>query len=272
MQTPSPQHVIDGIEVFVEGRGPQIILMIHGWPDTCRLWDKTIEGLRDTYQCVRFTLPGFDIAQAPHPTTLADMTMLMHRVVTTVSPGAPVTLLLHDWGCIYGYEFAARHTAQVARIIAVDIGDHNAPAYRRSLTVKAKLQILLYQLYLAVAWLIGGKNPIRNAAGNRLTQWMASNMRCRTEPTKMGWQMNYPYAAQWFQMFGGFGNAVLVDPKCPVLYIYGERKPFMFHSPTWLADMATRPGSTVRAFPTGHWVMVQKPAEFLSCIRQWLEV
>ena len=57
----------------------------------------------------------------------------------------------------------------------------------------------------------------------------------------------------------------------PMLYIYGERKPFMFHSPQWLAALAARPDCAVRAFPTGHWVMVQQPQAFNQCVRAWLQ-
>ena len=36
---------IDGIEVQVEGDGAEAVVMIHGWPDTLRLWDRTVEAL-----------------------------------------------------------------------------------------------------------------------------------------------------------------------------------------------------------------------------------
>ena len=36
---------IDGADVFVEGEGPQSIVMAHGWPDTHRLWDPTERAL-----------------------------------------------------------------------------------------------------------------------------------------------------------------------------------------------------------------------------------
>jgi pimeloyl-ACP methyl ester carboxylesterase len=82
--------------------------------------------------------------------------------------------------------------------------------------------------------------------------------------------MNYPYAMQWFGLLGGFRGAAQVDPSCPLLYLYGERKPFMFHSPEWLAQMARRPGCAVQAFHTGHWVMVDQPAAFNQCVDAWL--
>jgi pimeloyl-ACP methyl ester carboxylesterase len=86
----------------------------------------------------------------------------------------------------------------------------------------------------------------------------------------MGWQMNYPYAMQWLGLLGGFRGAAGMDPHCPMLYIYGLRKPFMFQSTQWLEQMAARPGCAVQAFPTGHWVMVHQPAEFLACVKRWL--
>ena len=115
-----------------------------------------------------------------------------------------------------------------------------------------------------MAWKIGG------AFGDRMTQRMARALRAPAHPSTIGAGMNYPYAMCWFGSRGGLKSAARVDPACPVLYIYGERKPFMFHSPQWLERLASRPGSAVRAFPTGHWVMAQRPGEFIACVREWL--
>ncbi|MDO9197732.1 alpha/beta fold hydrolase [Rhodoferax sp.] len=264
----TPALNIDGIDVFIEGDGPHTIVMIHGWPDTHRLWDGTVAALQSQYRCVRFTLPGFDVAQPARATSLAQMTALFSQIVEAISPGQPVTLLLHDWGCMFGYEYAMRHPARVARIVAVDIGDHNARAFLKSLTASAKWQVFAYQFWLALAWKLGG--TISRALGNRMTRSMARALRCRTEPARIGWQMNYPYAMQWFGLLGGFRGAAQVDPACPLLYLYGERKPFMFHSPEWLAQVARRPGCAVQAFHTGHWVMVDQPSAFNQCVQAWL--
>ena len=58
-----PSQVIDDVEVHVEGEGAETIVMVHGWPDTYRLWDSAVAALKDRYRCVRFTLPGFDAAK-----------------------------------------------------------------------------------------------------------------------------------------------------------------------------------------------------------------
>jgi len=55
-----------------------------------------------------------------------------------------------------------------------------------------------------------------------------------------------------------------------MLFLYGERKPFMFHSRAWAERIAARPGCRVIAFPTGHWIMVQRPREFNAALLAWL--
>ena len=262
---------ISGIEVFIEGEAlAPTVVMIHGWPDTHRLWDSTVAALKGQHRCVRFTLPGYDLALPARATSVQEMCDLFAAIIDAVSPDAPVTLLLHDWGCIFGYEYAAQHAARVARIVAVDIGDHNTSAFHRSLNSRAKWMILGYQVWLALAWKIGG--AISASLGNRMTRWMAHAIGCRTAPGAIGWQMNYPYAMQWFGLKGGFRGAARVKIQCPTLYIFGEKKAFMFHSPQWLVQLAQQDGCTAVGLPTGHWVMVQQPLAFNARVLEWLQV
>jgi cis-3-alkyl-4-acyloxetan-2-one decarboxylase len=254
MQKP-PLSVL-GTDVFVEGNGPSTIVMLHGWPDTHRLWDGMVEALSPQHRCVRFTMPGFEAPQTGAARSLGDITAQLLAILDAVSPQQPVTLLLHDWGCIFGYELAAQHPQRVARIVAIDIGDYNSGAYLQSLRGIEKLQILSYQLWLALAWGVGRIGATNMA--NRMTRWMARAARCPTPQADIGWQMNYPYAMAWFGVGGGLRGAAQVQPQCPMFYAYGTRKPFMFQSPRWLERLETAPGSEVHRHACGHWVMVQQ--------------
>lgn len=262
---------VQGLDVTLDGEGP-VVVMLHGWPDSPALWNDTVAGLRDGYCCVRFALPGFDLSQPPRPVSVDEMCALVGAVVDAVSPTEPVTLLLHDWGCFFGYEYAARHTHRVARVVGVDIGDTNSGAYLKSLKFKEKCLIAGYQLWLAMAWKLGGLLP---GLANRMTRFMAHTIGCRTAPEHIGWQMNYPYAMQWFGSHGGLRRLQRADhvmgPVIPILFMFGRRKPFMFHSPRWLAALATTPGCAVHGFDAGHWLMKQQPAAFNRVLRQWLD-
>jgi cis-3-alkyl-4-acyloxetan-2-one decarboxylase len=247
---------VNGTEVFIEGDGPSTIVMLHGWPDTHRLWDGMVGALAPQHRCVRFTLPGFEAPHDGPARTLGDITAQLLAIVDAASPKQPVTLLLHDWGCIFGYELAAQHPQRIARIVSIDIGDYNSSAYLQSLRGKEKLQIVGYQLWLALAWGVGraGSVPI----ANRMTRWMARALRCPAPQTDIAWHMNYPYAMAWFGLGGGLRGTAQVQPQCPVFYAYGTRKPFMFQSPQWLARLEAAPGSAVHRHACGHWVMVQQ--------------
>ena len=257
---------VHGTEVWLQGEGDEIILMLHGWPDTRALWDGTVAALQDRATCARLTLPGFETG--PSATSLDEMCQLLRQVVDHISPGQPVTLMLHDWGCIFGYQFAMRHAERVARVVAVDVGDHNSGALLRSWGAKEKLAVMGYQVWLAIAWKIGGL--LSEKMGTRMTRAMARWLRCPTEPAHITYKMNYPYAMQWFGTVGGFKGASPIRLPMPLLFVYGERKPFMFHSPQWLAHVASAPGSAVQGLPCGHWVMISRPDPFYGQVRSWL--
>jgi pimeloyl-ACP methyl ester carboxylesterase len=255
---------VNGIPVWLQGQGDELILMLHGWPDTRALWDGTVAALQDRAICARLTLPGFE--SGPPVTRLDDMCQLLRQTVESISPGKPVTLMLHDWGCIFGYEFAMRHPELVARVVAVDVGDHNSGALLRSWGMKEKLSVAGYQLWLALAWTLGGK------VGTRMTRAMARWLRCPTDAGSITHKMNYPYAMQWFGTAGGFKGASQIRLPMPLLFIYGERKPFMFHSNSWLKQVAAHPSSSVQGLPCGHWVMISQPNVFHALVRAWLKV
>ena len=253
---------IQDTAIEVAGSGDELILMLHGWPDTLALWDGTVGALQAHYRCARLTLPGFETG--PPAVSLDDMCSLLLKVADHLSPGKTITLLLHDWGCAFGYEFAMRHPQRVARVIALDIGDHNAPALRRQWGLREKLAVAGYQLWLALAWKIGG------AMGTSMTRFMARALRAPAPAARITHRMNYPYAMRWFGSAGGFAQAAQVDLSMPLLYVFGKRKPFMFHSQAWLDKVAQAPGNAVLALPCGHWLMLDQAEAFHAAALQWL--
>ena len=251
---------------MIEGTGSTAIVMIHGWPDTYRLWDAQVVALKAHYICVRFTLPGFDDNSSRRAYSLTEIVEKLRQVVCEVSPQKPVILLLHDWGCLFGYQFAAQYPEKVARIIGLDLGDTSSDAFMRSLSPKAKLMIFTYQIWLAAAWKIGG------TIGDRMTRTLARVFQAPGHPTRISAAMNYPYYIQWTGAHGSYRHAqpFAPRPEIPLLYAYGRNKPVMFHSPDWLDAIAACKGSQVTAFDTGHWIMHEQPDQLNRTILGWL--
>ena len=251
-----------GLEVVVEGDGTDPIVMVHGWPDTLRLWDRQVEALRPHYRCVRLTLPGFAAGAARRAWSLDEVIEAIRRVVEQA--GAPVTLMLHDWGCFFGYQFAMRHPQLVRRVIGVDVGDAGSRLHLAETGLWQKLAIVAYQLWLALAWRIGGR------LGDRMARRMAAWAGAPGGQAAIHAQMGHPYAARWLGAGGGYRRLKAFRPHCPMLFVYGLRKPFRFHSSGWIGEIAARPASRVQAFDCGHWVMVAKAEEFNRAVLDWL--
>jgi pimeloyl-ACP methyl ester carboxylesterase len=135
------------------------LVMVHGWPDTPRLWDAQVAAFEALHRCVRFALPVFEAggerpARAP---SLQDVVDALSRTIDAASADRPVVLLLHDWGCLFGYEFAMQQPHRVAAVIGVDIGDFSSPRFVQSLSWQAKAMIAGYQ-GLAGAGLVAGRS------------------------------------------------------------------------------------------------------------------
>lgn len=254
---------VDGIELLIEGAGEPTLVLVHGWPDTLRLWDAAVARWREHWRCVRFTLPGFDVARPRRAPSLDAIVEFLARVVDAVSPDRPVVLLLHDWGCVFGYAYQRRHPQRVAALIGVDVGDAGSAAHRATLRWSHQLAIVGYQGWLAAAWLIGGAS---RALGDRMTRAMARWLRCPADPALIGAQMNYPYWLTWTGRY----RLRPVDPACPMLFVWGTRKPFAFHSRAWADAIGARPGSRVQPLRTGHWVMCDDPQGFAQLVADWL--
>jgi pimeloyl-ACP methyl ester carboxylesterase len=251
------------VDVHVEGQGAETIIMVHGWPDTYRLWDEQVQDLKGRYRCVRFTLPGFDVAKERRAYTLDELVGFLKTLIEEVCPGRPVILMLHDWGCVFGYQFYMRNPQMVSKIIGVDVGDTSS--LRRSLTRREAAMTLAYQVWLALSWVAGGR------IGDWMTRSLARLARCPSDEAWMGSCMAYPYYILWFGGARSYRrHAQRFEPACPMLFVYGRRKAIRFHAKAWADALLTRKENQVVKFDTGHWVMSDQPERFNHVVSAWL--
>ena len=255
---------IAGIPVYVEGDGPEVLIMVHGWPDTHRIWDRQVAFFRQNYRCVTFSLPGFGEPGPVRGYTLAEVVDTLRRIADAVSPDRKVNLMIHDWGCVFGYQYALSNPERVARLIAIEIGDSGSPDFEQSLSLTAKSMVVTYQMTLAAAWYLGG------FAGDAITRGVARGLQGKAESRHVHSGMNYPYAMRWMGAHGGLADLLPVEPPFPFFYVYGRKKPFMFHSASWLSRMGQRAGNAVREYNCGHWVMVDAAEGFNREVAAWL--
>ena len=183
---------------------------------------------------------------------------LVERLVTTireVQPEGKVSLVTHDWGAYIGYLLEKTHPELIEKMAALDIGGHIEPA-----GLKPSLMIIWYQWSLAFCWLVGGLIP---PLGRVLSQGVAKVIRVPSrQRANLRSRYNYPYFYLWRGMLLPWKRKELLGryrPRCPVLYLFGERKPLMFHSDKWLRIVADSNGHAEGIPGAGHWLMETHP-------------
>jgi pimeloyl-ACP methyl ester carboxylesterase len=236
----------------------QTIVFIQGWPDDASLWDGAVAALRGRYRCVRTTLPNYGGDRTERwGYTTAEILEAIEMLIRDAGGGNPVTLVLHDWGCYWGHAVHHRCPNLVARIAGVDVAPHYKPSPR------AVLGIIAYQWWLLAAFLVDGQ------FGNWMTRSFAKVARVPAEPERLSSWMNYPYRNVWADLLVGRDRKLTRGywPTCPMLFVYGEKKLFPFHSEAWI-DHVRSVGGEVVGLPCGHWVPLEP--SFVAILDRWL--
>ena len=244
--------------IFDGPAGAETILFVQGWPDDASIWDGAVAALSGSYRCVRVNMPNYtgDVtAPAGHDTEeIIDALVELYR---TLGRERPFTLVLHDWGCYWGHAAHNRCPELVSRVVGLDVAPHYQP------DAKAALGIVAYQFWLYGAFAIGG------AVGDRMTRGFAKLGRVPRPAEQLFAHMNYPYRNIWRDIASGRVRKLLAGywPKCPLLFVYGEKKPFAFHSQAWV-DHVRSVGGEVVGLPCDHWV--QHDPSFVKVLTRWL--
>jgi cis-3-alkyl-4-acyloxetan-2-one decarboxylase len=235
------------------------LFFLQGWPDDLTLWNEQVALLSPDYRCVRVDLPNYGSAErVRRGYATNEIVGAIADCIGEISPGAPVTLIAHDWGAYWGYMVHNRHPDRIDRLVGLDV----APHYRPS--PLAAVGLVLYQSWLWAAFAIGG--PLGNAMTRKLAKWARSPQQ---GASLTAW-MNYPYRNAWLDLASGrLGRATKgYWPSVPILFVYGEKKPFHFHSQNWLNHVRSQPTGAVVPLPCDHWV--PRAPEFSDVLRRWL--
>ncbi|MBA2950158.1 SDR family oxidoreductase [Streptomyces himalayensis] len=83
------------------------VMLVHGYPDTHRVWDDVSAALAEDHHVVRYDVRGAGRSGAPARRAgyrLPQLADDLFAVADAVSPDRPVHLVAHDWGSIQSWE------------------------------------------------------------------------------------------------------------------------------------------------------------------------
>lgn len=243
-------------------KSKQLVVFMHGWPDTTQLWDKFIPSLEKDYYVLNVSYPNFSSKeQSAWGIDIPEIIQRLNLTLDTVnSEKRKVTFVTHDWGAYFGYSFDKEYPNKIDDMVALDISPY----------VKLKFSIVAYQSALIVGFLVGGK--IGNWITHGVRKW-AKYDPPHKDQINSSW--NYPYYYTWKTIIKAKGVSPLqtYKPSCSIAYVYGELKPMMFHTDEWL-DMIKKnnPDNEVIPVKAGHWIMKDQPEITLNLIKKRLNL
>ena len=146
-----------GIEYQVTGQGPPVLLL-HGFPDTGRLWRHQVPSLAEAgFQVIVPDLRGYGRSDKPEaleayalPVLAGDVTAILNDLGITKAH-----VVGHDWGAALAWVLASLTPGNIDHLVALSVG--NPVTFRRTLEQHEKSwYMLLFQFPgIAEQWLAG---------------------------------------------------------------------------------------------------------------------
>jgi pimeloyl-ACP methyl ester carboxylesterase len=123
---------IEGLSIFFREAGPRdgpVVLLLHGFPSSSRMWDSLIPALADRYHVIAPDYPGFGHSDAPDPASFHYTFDHLARVVDALTEHLGVGryfLVMQDYGGPVGFRLALAHPERVRGMVMENAAAHEA--------------------------------------------------------------------------------------------------------------------------------------------------
>lgn len=128
----------------------QLIVFMHGYPDTLNLWSGIIPSFEKDYLVLNVTYPNFtNMERSKWGASLEEIVERLKITIDKVNSTKKrkVSFVTHDWGAYFGFRFGLKYPEYVDDMLSIDV------SYSSEVTF-AKFS---YQIILAAAFFIGGR-------------------------------------------------------------------------------------------------------------------
>lgn len=265
------------------------LVLVHGYPDTCEVWNPLLPYLTDRYHVVAYDVrgagrsePGWSYGGYELHRLVGDL----KAVLDITAPGKKVHLVGHDWGAIQGWE--AVTGARIARRFASYTAfgapclDHASRWIRNSLSRPDPRRLATLAAQATRSWYIctfhlPGIVPLAwlSGAGRAWFGLMRRREGIRPSPEYAGPSAVDAKRGMW--MYRANFTHKLLHPgegrtEVPVQMVIGGHD--LCVAPALYEETASRvPGLWRRDLPeAGHWIQLTHPERLAAWITELVEV
>lgn len=276
------------------------MLFFHGWPDTYAMYINQFERFclppHGQFYCIAPTWYDFVSASTPTPTHLLNAESQIaawHSVVLSLGL-TNITLVMHDFGAAYGYQYIYRYTNELLRVVILDIGtgvclkggcggyrgphlSSVIPPYTSPVTREPGL-LLQYQQINACASLLGNDTAIREGA----VHLHPPCLNCESLTAGTGWPYYHLTNATWPQFTDvpqdkwKFSQTPDIPARLSLLFLYGSGtqtvpRSFCFFGQDYWQYLGSRENAAMAAVEgSEHWFPSEAGPAVNQLMSEWL--
>lgn len=240
-------------------------LFLHGNPDSADMWRPVIDRLRDRLRCLAPDLPGFarSLAPADFDCSLEHLARFVNELLDALGVAAPINLVLHDLGGLYGLSWAVRHPARVQRIVISNMAYHAdyrwhpwARIWRTPLLGELSMALTNYRLFAVE--LRRGSRRLSDAHIRRTYELAGPGQRR---------MVLRHYRAADPALFAPWNSELrALARRVPTMVLWGDADPYI--APRFAEQFGA---GEVHHFPgVGHWLPAEDPAAFAAHLERFL--
>ncbi|GAA0948418.1 alpha/beta hydrolase [Nonomuraea longicatena] len=106
---------------YVKGGSGPVVVLLHGWPQTWKMWRPVMPALAREFTVVAIDLPGLgDSAILPGGYDKVTIAQRIRQAVKRLGFTGPVGIMGHDLGALIAYSYARDFPADVSRIAPIE--------------------------------------------------------------------------------------------------------------------------------------------------------
>lgn len=259
------------IRINQQGSG-QPVVFVHGHPDSADMWAQVIENLPSGFRCIAPDLPGYGQSEAADSFdwSFPNRGKWVADILDALNISEPVALVGHDHGGPFVISFALQYPERVKQQVLQNTLFHSDYEWH----IFAKLwRTPLIGEYLAFWQRFRITLPIAQFYMKRgsplLTNEYIANLQ-KTWTPRMGRAMLALYRASTPHLIKELEAqfSALIGEK-PTLVLWGDRDTYL---PVRFAEGWAKDGAKLVRYPdAGHWLAVEKPAEYAQQLAAFLQ-
>ena len=257
---------IDNVQLhyLTAGHGPAMVILLHGFAETSRMWRPIIPKLAERFTVVAPDLPGIGGSSIPDKIDMLDAARKVHDLALSLK-SEKARVVGHDIGLMVAYAYAAQFPNETEKLAVMDAflpgvpgweAIYNAPNiwhFRFNGEYPEKLVQGRERIYFEYFWNVLAADKTHSIPeGERKAYTEAYS-----KPGRM--RAAWTYFASWPQLAKDFAQLSQTKLTMPVLSIGGEKS---LGNELGAQMKLVADNVTVIVLPnTGHWILEEKPKE-----------